>query len=88
MVLRSSTIHIFIGPTLTYLFLRFYKLRVLGGQGDHPLHVSIPARCLVAPGNKETFVAVTSYTGDLIGISYDMSQVRALKMQMSLELFS
>ncbi|CAL8468819.1 g8360 [Coccomyxa elongata] len=61
----------------------FYKVRVVGEDGVPPVQVSIPARCLAAPGTTESFTAAVSRAGDLVGLSYDMSKMRCEPLQSS-----
>ena len=50
-----------------------FKLRV--GQ---KLVTSIPARCLVAAGGSEQLTGAVTPNGELVALSYDLSQVISL----------
>ncbi len=50
---------------------RFYKIRVTGAESQ-PIHAAVPARCL-QPGEKLN--AVMTASGEIAGISYDLSGV-------------
>ena len=56
--------------TLRCLY-RYYKVRV-SASDSRPIQASLPARCLE---KGEKLVAVTSVSGELTALSYDLSQV-------------
>jgi hypothetical protein len=53
---------------------RYYKVRV-GGPGGRHVVASVPARCLVGLGAQERMTGAVAPGGELIGISFDLSQV-------------
>ena len=58
-------------PLTVRCLYRYYKVRVSGAD-SRPIQASLPAKCLE---KGEKLVAVTSLSGDLTALSYDLSQV-------------
>lgn len=52
---------------------RFYRIRITGAE-SRPVQAFVPARCLQSG---EKLLAVMTASGDLVGLSYDLSEVQS-----------